>query len=212
MVIEGASPRRTVLRVRVARSGEQGAEAVHGLAVVGALGLRPWPERRARPRAAATGEARGGLGGGLVVIVEQERRQRPAHVPFRHGRRACTGSTCARTRPAQAMMDWPDFEIDRLEGAEGALDALRGSYRRARWRSASSVSAGTDRCAGRRCRRARPRASICRPPRARSSRPSSVMVRREVLGHLVMLDHGADRERDRCPGPGAGALRARSRP
>ena len=62
-----------------------------------------------------------GLAGRLVVIVEQDRGERLAHVPFQivgqHAQHDMGAHPMAAT-----MMDRPNLEIDGLEAAEGPLD------------------------------------------------------------------------------------------
>ena len=71
-----------------------------------------------------------GVSLGALVIVEQDRSERLAHVPLEIiGEHA---EQHVSTHPiGQAVMDGSDFEIDRLDGTEGALglaQALVGAH------------------------------------------------------------------------------------
>jgi hypothetical protein len=115
-------PNHTVLRVRVARS--QCAEAVDRMAVLGALagGLALRGRRDGR---LGDGRAAPGLGGSVVVVVEQQGSQCLAHVPFE-----VVGEQAEKDVGADAVLvpviDGPHFEIDGLAAAKGAFDGRQG--------------------------------------------------------------------------------------
>ena len=125
MAVRRSRPRRTTLRVRVARSAEQGVEAVHrerfavcGVgAFAGGLALR-------RRRGLGLGHRRGALrvARGRIVLVEQHRGQAPAHVPFQIvGQHA---EQDVRAHPRRGPMEHrTQLEIDGLQRAEGVLHA-----------------------------------------------------------------------------------------
>ncbi len=75
-----------------------------------------------------------------LVVVEQHRRERPAHVPFEIIGQHAEENMGAHAR-ADPVMDRADLDVDGLQAAEGALDtseALVGQH----GPSPSSVSAG----------------------------------------------------------------------
>ena len=116
--------KRTVFRVTVARSAEQGAEAVDRVAVVGALagGLAA---RGGRDLRLADRREALGLGGGAIVVVKEDGCQRLPHVPFE-----VIGEQAQEDVGADAILvpveDGPHFEVDGLAAAEGAFDRREG--------------------------------------------------------------------------------------
>ena len=96
--------------------GDQRLEAVHRQIVVGALGVDLVPGRFGADRLGNDGAA-GRIRDGFVVVVEQDRLERLAHVPFEivgeHAQQHVGAHAVATT-----MMDWSDLDIDGLEAAE----------------------------------------------------------------------------------------------
>ena len=103
--------------------GEKRAEAVHRQPVVGFLrgGLSSGGRRDL-----GLGHGREALGLGRValVVVEQHRRERPAHVPFEMIGQHAEENMGAHAR-ADPVMDRADLDVDGLQAAEGALDTAR---------------------------------------------------------------------------------------
>ena len=112
-------PKRTVSGHR-RQVGEQGAEAVDRLAVVGALG-GGLALRGRRDGRLADGRAASSLGGGAVVVIEQQGSQCLAHMPFE-----VIGQQAQEDVGADAILvpvvDGPYLEIDGLAAAKGAFD------------------------------------------------------------------------------------------
>ena len=171
--------------------GEQGAEAVDGQAVGGALGCG-----LALGGVGALGlgddGGSGGLRGGLVVIVEQDGLERLAHVPFEivgeHAQEH-VGAHAVGT----AMMDRPDLEIDGLDASKGAFDLGeifvgpdgRGGVERLGLEVGAQHIDAIERGFGVDLRGL--------------ALEGEIVVgdgEDEVLGHFVTIDHGTDRERD----------------
>lgn len=179
--------------------GQERTEAVDRLAVVSFTGTR-LGAGGGRDLGGGDGRGSGYCGGRPVVILEQQRRQRPAHVPGdvigEHAEKDM------RPHPAgEAMVHGADLEVDRLERAEGALDpgeALVGEDCRAgieilrRHRGAQDIEAVERRLTGDRRLVAREVERLLGdgPP--------------EVLGHLAPARRRPSGQSSPRPGAGCG--------
>ena len=180
-----------VLRASVARSASSDWKLCTGnpsaVSPVVCLVTAAWRALRLRHHAGTTC-----LGGLLVVIVEQHRRQALAHVPFE-----VIGQHAEKHMPAhpigQPVMHRTDLQIDGLDAAKGALHQGQGLVAAHRLGIAQHVGGEVraDDIQAIGCRLGGDLGGLAGEAEGRVSD-----VEIEMLAHLVGVEHRADRERD----------------